>query len=192
MADPARLLGALEARDLSVAAAESLTGGLVCAALVDVPGASRTVRGGVVSYAYAVKTDLLGVPADLLAKRGAVSEEVAHLMALGVRRVCSADVGLATTGVAGPDPADGRRVGTVWIAVALGPQVTTRRLMLPGDRAAVRAGAAREVIALAHAVVSATPTGPGPAGPRPTGPGRSSADPRRAPSRSAPPGPPAG
>ncbi|WP_409485360.1 CinA family protein [Arsenicicoccus dermatophilus] len=187
MADAPRLLGALEARGLTVAAAESLTGGLVCAALVDVPGASRTVRGGVVSYAYAVKTDLLGVPADLLAERGAVSEEVARLMALGVRHACSADVGLATTGVAGPDRADGQPVGTVWIAVALGDQVTTRRLALRGDRAAVRTGAVREVVALAHAVVSTAPAGLRPAGPR-----RSSVDSWDAPSRSVPPRPPAG
>ena len=101
-----------------MATAESLTGGLVCAALTDVPGASAVVRGAVVAYATELKAQVLGVDPDLLATGGAVQAEVARQMATGVCRVLGADVGVATTGVAGPDPQDGHPVGTVFVAVA--------------------------------------------------------------------------
>jgi nicotinamide-nucleotide amidase len=123
---------------LSVATAESLTGGLVCAALTDVPGASATVRGAVVAYASDVKAGLLHVDPALLAFGGAVQEEVARQMARGVCRVLRADVGVATTGVAGPDPQDGQPVGTVFIAVAWGREVQVRQLALPGSRNQIR------------------------------------------------------
>ena len=102
--------GALEllaGRGQSLAVAESLTGGLVAGALTAVPGASRVVRGSVTAYATDLKRDVLGVDGALLAARGAVDGEVARQMASGVRRVLGADWGLATTGVAGPDPQDG-------------------------------------------------------------------------------------
>lgn len=110
-----RLLGAAGA---TVATAESLTGGLVGAALTAVPGASATYRGGVVAYATDLKADLLGVPRALLAAHGAVHPEVATAMADGVRRSAGATYGLATTGVAGPEPQDGQPVGQVWVAVS--------------------------------------------------------------------------
>lgn len=125
------------ARGVTVATAESLTGGLVAAALTGVPGASAVVRGGVVSYASAVKAAVLGVPADLLAARGAVDPEVAVAMAFGAARVVGADLAVATTGVAGPDAADGKPVGRVYIAT--NDPVAVRELDLPGDRAAIRA-----------------------------------------------------
>ena len=84
------------------------------------PGASAVVRGSVVAYATELKAQVLGVDADLLAAGGAVQAEVARQMATGVCRVLGADVGVATTGVAGPDPQDGQPVGTVFVAVALG------------------------------------------------------------------------
>ncbi len=103
-------------------------------------GASTVLRGGVVSYASAVKTRVLGVPAGLLAARGAVDPDVARAMAVGAARVLDADLAVATTGVAGPDPADGRPVGRVYVAVnRAGP---VRELDLPGDRWQVRAAAA--------------------------------------------------
>ena len=134
------------ARGLTVATAESLTGGLVCAALTSVPGASLVVRGGIVAYATDLKSTSLGVPADLLAERGAVDGDVALAMAQGVRRVVGADIGLATTGVAGPDPQDGEPVGTVFVAVS-GPGVeVVERLALAGDRAAIRAASVAAVL----------------------------------------------
>ena len=125
-------------RGLTLATAESLTGGLVCAALTSVPGSSHVVRGSVVAYATDRKSAVLGVPAGLLAERGAVDADVARAMAEGVRRVMAADVGLATTGVAGPEPQDGHPVGTVFVAVS-GPGLeVVERLALSGDRAMVR------------------------------------------------------
>lgn len=104
----------------TVAVAESLTGGLVLATLVSVPGASAVVRGGVVAYMTDVKTSVLGVDHELLDLEGAVHPEVARQMARGVVSLVGADYGLATTGVAGPDPQDGRPVGEVHVAV-VGP-----------------------------------------------------------------------
>lgn len=112
------LVGLLTEQGRTVAVAESLTGGLVVAALVSVPGASAVVRGGVVAYATDVKTRVLGVDPELLALEGAVHPEVAREMARGVVELVGADLGVATTGVAGPDPQDGRPVGEVHVAVA--------------------------------------------------------------------------
>lgn len=135
------MVATLAAHGLSVATAESLTGGLVCATLVDVPGASAVVRGGVVAYATELKTALLGVDAELLARTGPVNGVVAEQMASGVRRRLGADVGIATTGVAGPDAADGFPAGTVYLGLSAGWLAGSsrhRRLQLSGDRSSVR------------------------------------------------------
>lgn len=105
-------------RGLSIGTAESLTGGSVAAALCSVPGASAVFEGAVVSYSHAVKTDLLGVPVALLDRVGAVDPQVAEQMARGARRTLGVDVAVSTTGVAGPEPHDGKPVGTVYIGVA--------------------------------------------------------------------------
>lgn len=139
-----------------LATAESLTGGLLCAALTDVPGASAVVRGAVVSYASDVKRDLLGVDGALLAREGAVHPDVAAGMASGALRVLGADLGLATTGVAGPDPSDGQPVGTVYVACALRDAApVVRRLALAGSRAEIREGTVEAALTLALEVVSA-------------------------------------
>ncbi|MFJ6661957.1 CinA family protein [Streptomyces sp. NPDC091377] len=113
-ADVVRLL---RVRGETVAVAESLTGGLVAAALTAVPGASQVFRGSVTAYATDLKHRMLGVDAGLLEARGAVDPQVAAEMAAGVRKVLDADWGVATTGVAGPEPQDGQDVGTVFVAV---------------------------------------------------------------------------
>jgi nicotinamide-nucleotide amidase len=110
----------LNGRRETLAVAESLTGGLVCATLVDVPGASATFRGGLIVYATDLKASLAGVSAELLAERGPVDGEVAAQLAEGARQRCGADWGLATTGVAGPEPQGGQPAGTVWIGIAGG------------------------------------------------------------------------
>ena len=133
------ILGLMGSRGQTLAVAESLTGGMVCAALTDIAGASQVVRGGVVAYATELKAVLLGVPRELLERYGAVHPDVAAAMADGVRRRLGAGLGVATTGVAGPDPQDGQPAGTVHIAVAAQDDVVVRTLALPGDRAAVRA-----------------------------------------------------
>jgi nicotinamide-nucleotide amidase len=152
-AGPAAAVATLRVHNLTVGTAESLTGGLVCAALTEVPGASAVVRGAVVSYAIDVKASVLGVDAGLLASQGAVHPEVASQMALGACRVLGCDVGVATTGVAGPHPADGRPVGTVYVAVATPTGVHVRELALGGDRTAVRSATVDAALALLVALV---------------------------------------
>ena len=152
-ADVVRLL---TVRGETVAVAESLTGGLVAADLTTVPGASRAFRGSVTAYATELKHELLGVDATLLATRGAVDAQVAAQMAAGVRKALGADWGIATTGVAGPEPQDGQPVGTVFVAVdgsrradsgsAGGGKV--QALRLNGDRAEIRRESVRSVLAL--------------------------------------------
>jgi nicotinamide-nucleotide amidase len=153
----ARLLAAAAARGWTLGVAESLTGGLVTAALVSVPGASSVLRGGVVAYATDLKAELLGVDAELLAERGAVDEAVAAQMAAGVRKATGADVGLATTGVAGPEPQDGHEPGVVFVAVSTPVASEVHRLDLDGDRSRVIGDAARGVLELALMLVSESP-----------------------------------
>lgn len=121
----ASVLRLLDERGATLAVAESLTGGLVAARFTAVPGASRTFRGSVTAYATELKARLLDVDPALLAEHGAVDPRVAREMAAGVRTRLGADWGLATTGVAGPDPQDGKPVGTVYVAVA-GPGASWR------------------------------------------------------------------
>ena len=132
------VVAALRSAGATVSTAESLTGGLLCATLVSVPGASDVVRGGVVAYAADLKTDLLGVDASLLAERGTVDPDVAAAMATGVRERARSTYGLATTGVAGPGPAEGKPAGTVHVAIAGPDGVLTSQLRLAGDRDVVR------------------------------------------------------
>ena len=139
-------------RGLTIAVAESLTGGQLVASLVDVPGASATVVGGVVAYNTAIKHSVLGVSAPLLAEKGAVDPEVARQMASGVRAALAvdgrpADVGIATTGVAGPDPQDGKSVGTVFLGLAIADRVWSHALSLHGSRAEIRTATVQHAIA---------------------------------------------
>jgi len=156
-ADPtARLIAELTRRNLRIAVAESLTGGLVVAELTRIPGASLAVSGGIVAYDTQLKHSILGVSAELLASEGAVHPEVARQMADGVRRALAidgrpADVGIATTGVAGPTMQDGRAPGTVYLGIALGEVIESVALELPGDRAGVRAAT---VLAAVDAVLA--------------------------------------
>lgn len=146
MADAAAaIIAALTARHWSLAVAESLTGGLLTAELVRIPGASAVLRGGVVAYDTTIKHSVLGVDAEVLSAHGAVHPDVAAQMASGVRDVLAvagepAYIGISTTGVAGPDPQDGQPVGTVYLGFAIGSEVHTTRLALTGDRNEIRAG----------------------------------------------------
>jgi nicotinamide-nucleotide amidase len=144
----------LRARGETLAVAESLTGGALAAAVVDVPGASAVLRGGVVAYATDLKHALLGVDGDLLAAEGAVHPEVARQMADGVRELLGATWGLATTGVAGPDPQDGVPPGTVYVAISGPGAARVERLLLPGGRGEVRAAAVRRALLLLGLVLA--------------------------------------
>lgn len=147
-AEAADVLATLTASGRTLAVAESLTGGQLAATLTDVPGASAAFRGGVCAYATDVKTSLLDVPAALVDAVGVVSREVAAAMALGVRDRLGATYGLGTTGVAGPEPQEGRQVGTVFVAVAGPAGAETLALRLAGDRAGIRLGTCREALGL--------------------------------------------
>jgi nicotinamide-nucleotide amidase len=151
--DAAAALDALRVRGWTLAVAESLTGGALADAFVRVPGASAVLVGAVVAYATPLKATVLGVDRALLDREGPVHPEVAVQMADGVRLVLAvdgrpADVGVATTGVAGPDPQGGQPPGTVYVAVATPLDRRAVRVELPGDRAAVRSGAVDAALGL--------------------------------------------
>ena len=129
----ASLLRELGSRGLTLGVAESLTGGLIAARIVDVPGASASFRGAVVSYASDVKFDLLGVPEGPV-----VSEAAAIAMAEGACRVLRTDCAVAATGVAGPDEQEGQRVGTVWLATVVDGEAEVQHMLLPFDRPRIR------------------------------------------------------
>ncbi|WP_084959441.1 CinA family protein [Thermoactinospora rubra] len=141
----------------TLAVAESLTGGLIAAAFTSVPGASKAFRGGVIAYATDLKQGLLAVPRDLLAREGAVHPDVAAAMARGVAALCGATYGLAVTGVAGPEPQDGKPVGTVHVAVS-GPGGTLwgKDLLLEGSRERIRVGTVHEAVDLLEGVLKAS------------------------------------
>jgi nicotinamide-nucleotide amidase len=142
------VVDALRGTGQTVATAESLTGGLLCATLVDVPGASDILRGGVVAYLPQSKTEVLGVDPDLIERVGTVHPDVAAAMAEGAIRVMDSTWGVATTGVAGPEPSEGKPVGTVHVAVAGPGGVQTRDLSLHGDRALIREQAVDAALSL--------------------------------------------
>jgi nicotinamide-nucleotide amidase len=152
----ADVLRLLRVRGETLAVAESLTGGLVAAEITATPGASQVFRGSVTAYATELKHQLLGVDATLLDQHGAVDAQVAAQMADGVRKALGADWGISTTGVAGPEPQDGRPVGMVYVAVA-GPSTAdsgafdggkVAALRLNGGRTEIRKESVRSVLAL--------------------------------------------
>jgi len=144
-----RVVGALIERGLTISVAESLTGGLLVAELIRTPGASAAVLGGVVAYNTELKHTLLGVEAALLAEYGPVHPEVAVQMAQGVRTALAvggapADIGVSTTGVAGPDPQGGHPPGTAFIGIATADGARAMGVTLTGDRQAIRDGVVYE------------------------------------------------
>ncbi|MBI5163501.1 MAG: CinA family protein [Magnetospirillum sp.] len=144
------VLLALDAAGKRVATAESCTGGLIAAALTAIPGASTVVERGFVTYSNDAKTEMLGVPAALIATHGAVSAEVARAMAEGALAHSHADVAVAVTGIAGPGGGSADKpVGLVHLAcAATGAPTLHRRAVFSGDRDAVRHQAAQAALAL--------------------------------------------
>lgn len=139
----------LAARSLTVAVAESCTGGLLGAAITAVPGASRYLRGGVIAYEDRVKVELLAVDPELLTRLGAVSREVADAMARGAARLLATELGLAITGVAGPGTGGTTKpVGMIWVAAWLGGRAEAVELHEHGDREANRSAAVRAALNL--------------------------------------------
>ncbi len=147
---PGSILAAIEARGRTVATAESCTGGRIAAELTSVPGSSRTYLGGIVAYDNAVKIAQLDVPEETLQKYGAVSEQTARAMARGVRHALGADIGIASTGIAGPGGATPEKpVGLVWLAVATPEGAIVRQIRYSGDRASVQSRATVAALGLA-------------------------------------------
>ncbi len=146
----ARVLAELDRRGETLATAESLTGGMVAQLLTDVPGASASYLGGVISYATRLKATLAGVDAATLAELGPVAEQTAAEMARGVAQRCDADWGVSTTGVAGPDAQYSHPVGQVYLAVShqASDVLRVKELALQGERAAIRQQAAMAALAL--------------------------------------------
>ena len=147
------VLNALHARFIAtnqtVSVAESCTGGLLGAALTELPGSSCYFLGGIQAYANDVKEGLLGVSNETLVSFGAVSEEVASQMANGIQRLTGSDWAISTTGVAGPDGGSGEKpVGTVWISVVGCDGLYSQKLELDGDRMDVRQGAVRWALSM--------------------------------------------
>lgn len=150
------LVQMLKERKLSVATAESCTGGLLGKSITDVSGSSAVYPGGVISYCNRIKHEILGVDQELLDTLGPVSAPVAHEMARGVKRVIGADLGLGITGIAGPNSDEtGRPVGLVYIGAAYREMTVVREYRFDGDRAAVRAQAAEAAADLALTLIQA-------------------------------------
>ena len=146
----------LEARGETLAVAESLTGGALASAIVDVPGASTVFRGAVVAYQLPVKTRLLNVPAPMLEEHGAVSAPVAEAMARGAQDALQATWSVGTTGVAGPDPdpQTGLEPGTVVISVAgPGGVAVTEKAVFVGNRAEIRAQSVEKALWLLNSAL---------------------------------------
>ena len=157
-------LAAIRSRGWRVATAESCTGGLIAAAMTDLPGSSDVFDRGFVTYSNAAKTDLLGVPAAVIEQVGAVSEEVAGLMATGALARSAADVAVAVTGIAGPGGGSvGKPVGLVWFGLAQRTGLRTWCAVFPGDRTAVRAATVAAALR-AMAAASQCDNGMDPAG----------------------------
>jgi len=149
-----RIVAALRAAGLTVATAESCTGGGIAARITSVPGSSVVFPGGVVAYANDAKARLLGVPEETLATVGAVSEESAAAMAEGAARLFGANLAVASTGIAGPGGGTARKpVGLVYLAVHGPAGTVVARHQFPGDRAAVTAAAVEAALAMMESVV---------------------------------------
>jgi nicotinamide-nucleotide amidase len=145
-----QLLEALIARNWTLAVAEGDTGGVLLERLTDVPGSSRAVLGGVVAYHDDLKRQVLGVPAELLRRHGAVSAEVVEAMAGGVRRLAGADVGLATTGIAGPGGGTPTKpVGLAYVAAVSANRALVRQHQWQADRVTNRQSSADAAVHLA-------------------------------------------
>jgi nicotinamide-nucleotide amidase len=151
----------LRAKQMTIAVAESCTGGLLASRLTDVPGSSDYVERGIVCYSNKSKTDLLGVPADLIRTRGAVSEPVAVGMAAGIRDRSGTDIGVGVTGIAGPGGgSEEKPVGTVWVAVVIDRKVNVRGFQFMGNREMVKFQAAQSALNMVRLMLTGTDAGP--------------------------------
>jgi nicotinamide-nucleotide amidase len=152
LAEAEALLAAARARGWRITTAESCTGGLIAGLLTAIGGSSDVVDGGAVTYSNAAKTRMLGVPAEMIAAEGAVSEAVARAMAEGARRSANVELAIAVTGVAGPGGGTAAKpVGLVWFALAAPGGTIAVSQIFPGDRTAIRMATSRHAVAMLRA-----------------------------------------
>ena len=138
----------LKEKSLTIATAESLTAGLVSAQLAEIAGASKVLKGGIVAYQNDIKEKVLNIDPQIIIKYSSVSKEVATLMAENVRKLLAADLGVSTTGVAGPTTIDAKKVGAVFVAISTKDHNMCLELNLAGDRQAIRQESCNKLLEL--------------------------------------------
>ena len=138
----------LASKGLTLAVAESCTGGLICNAITDLPGASVFFIAGMICYSVESKKKFLGISSSLLQKHGTVSKEIAAAMAQGIRKISGSDLSISTTGIAGPDTIEGKKKGLVFVAVSREGAVESRMLKLQGSREEIKREASLEALNL--------------------------------------------
>ena len=142
------LIKKLEEKNLTIAVAESLTGGLVAASLTEIPGASKVFRGSITAYADEIKQNILNVKDETITNFTSISEQVALEMAINVRTIMKSDIGISTTGVAGPEKSAGFAPGLVFVAISIGDHNMCQKLEITGDRSKIRNQTVHEILQL--------------------------------------------
>ena len=142
------LIKKLQENNLTIAVAESLTGGLVAASLTEIPGASKVFKGSITAYADEIKQNILEVNEETILKFTSISEQVALEMAINVRTIMKSDIGISTTGVAGPEKSAGFAPGLVFVAISIGDHNMCQKLEITGDRSKIRNQTVQEILQL--------------------------------------------
>ena len=142
------LIKKLQEKDLTLAIAESLTGGLVAASLTEIPGASKVFKGSITAYSDEIKQNVLNANKETISKFTSISEQVALEMAINVRKIMKSDIGISTTGVAGPEKSSGFLPGLVFVAISIGDHNMCQKLELKGDRTQIRYQTVQDILQL--------------------------------------------
>ena len=142
------LIKKLEEKNLTLAVAESLTGGLVAARFTEIPGASKVFKGSITAYSDEIKQNVLNVNKETITNFTSISEQVALEMAINVRKIMKSDIGISTTGVAGPEKSAGFAPGLVFVAISIGDHNMCQKLELTGDRSKIRNQTVQEILQL--------------------------------------------
>jgi len=142
------LIKKLQENNLTIAVAESLTGGLVAASLTEIPGASKVFKGSITAYADEIKQNILNVKDETITNFTSISEQVALEMAINVRTIMKSDIGISTTGVAGPEKSAGFAPGLVFVAISIGDHNMCQKLEITGDRSKIRNQTVHEILQL--------------------------------------------
>ena len=142
------LIKKLQEKNLTIAVAESLTGGLIAASLTEVPGASSVFKGSITAYVDEIKQSVLNVKSETITNFTSISEQVALEMAINVRKIMKSDIGISATGVAGPEKSAGFLPGLVFVAISIGDHNMCQKLELTGDRTQIRNQTVQEILQL--------------------------------------------